>query len=86
MAGRVGVGAAMAAHAVLGAALAVFPLQLVLSGQNREREREVHVCHAWRCTEAEAREKSLTWRGSVLTEDNEEEKPFKVIFFTHISD
>ena len=36
MAGGVGVGAAMAAHTVLGTVLAVLPLQLLLDGHSRE--------------------------------------------------
>lgn len=39
MAGRVCVGAAMAAHTVLGAALTVLPLQLLLNGNNGEGEK-----------------------------------------------
>lgn len=41
MAGRICVDAAMAAHTVLGAALAVFPLQLVL---DRTKQTTVYVC------------------------------------------
>lgn len=62
MAGRVRVGAAVAAHAVLGAALTVLPLQLVLRGQNERRR----VMTGWRYA-GESERKEFRERGeSVL--------------------